>query len=232
MHSRPYSYRRNWPSRWHPYRTNLPGCLWPLQQSCGYGDVSTPQKKSSRLWLETFHSARREIGAVPILADATGGINGNAWNWMLSLATYWFRPIPRCSLLLFVWSCVLLFFQWIVTAAGLCTGSSPVHFCGFHPWWRLLVCINLFIYRFYATCNWTCGTTWRKPRGVGRKKQADSSLQCSLVHGSGRLLLNPSSKNPSMGQDRTAQKTKQTNQMKQPSNKILWEEGIGGGIYS
>ena len=35
--------------------------------------------------------------------------------------------------------------------------------------WRLLVCINYVIYRFYATCSWTCGTTWRKPRGVGRK---------------------------------------------------------------
>ena len=34
------------------------------------------------------------------------------------------------------------FSQWIVTAAGLCTGPLPVHFCGFHPWWRLLVCIN------------------------------------------------------------------------------------------
>ena len=36
--------------------------------------------------------------------------------------------------------------------------------------WRLFVCINLLIYRFFATCIWTCWTTWRKPRGVGRKK--------------------------------------------------------------
>ena len=35
-----------------------------------------------------------------------------------------------------------VFLQWIVTAAGLCTGPIPVHFCGPHTWWRLFVCIN------------------------------------------------------------------------------------------
>ena len=35
-----------------------------------------------------------------------------------------------------------VFLQWIVTAAGLCTGPIPVHFCIPHTWWRLFVCIN------------------------------------------------------------------------------------------
>ena len=34
------------------------------------------------------------------------------------------------------------------------------------------VCINWLIYRFYATCNWTSWTTWRKPRAVGRKAKS------------------------------------------------------------
>ena len=39
-------------------------------------------------------------------------------------------------------------------------------------WWRLFICIKL-IYRFYATCSWTCGTTWQKPRGVEKLKTAE-----------------------------------------------------------
>ena len=47
-------------------------------------------------------------------------------------------------LLLFVWSCLLVVFSMDCDGCKgrLCTGPLPVHFCGFHPWWRLLVCIN------------------------------------------------------------------------------------------
>ena len=46
-----------------------------------------------------------------------------------------------------VFSCFSL---WMVTAAGLYTGPFPVHFCGSHPGWRLLVCINQLIYQHAA----------------------------------------------------------------------------------
>ena len=58
---------------------------------------------------------------------------------------------------------------------GCWTTYRSHHFCGPHTRWRLYVCINELIYRFYATCNWTCGTTSRKPRGVGRKKKVSST---------------------------------------------------------
>ena len=56
------------------------------------------------------------------------------------------RPLFWLCFGFFVAFCVVGFLccvsQWIVTAAGLCTGSLPVHFCSFHLWWRLFVCIN------------------------------------------------------------------------------------------
>ena len=41
--------------------------------------------------------------------------------------------------------------------------------CHIAAWCHLCGVAWTCIYRFYATCNWTCGTTWRKPRGVGKK---------------------------------------------------------------
>jgi hypothetical protein len=41
-----------------------------------------------------------------------------------------------CFVFVFVVLCVVVvfaFFLWIVTAAGLSTGSFPVHLCGSHP---------------------------------------------------------------------------------------------------
>ena len=73
---------------------------------------------------------------------------------------------------LFWFGCVFWFF-WFVTELwrhfGLCIGPPPVIFWGHsisrRPSMRQL--INSLI---SATCNRTCWTTWRKPRGVGRKK--------------------------------------------------------------
>ena len=82
-------------------------------------------------------------------------------------------------LLLLVWSGCLLFFSMDRDGCWTCTGPIPVHFCGPHTWWRLFVCINKLIYRFYATCNWTCGTTWRKPwLSPGRSTRSSFKLGC------------------------------------------------------
>ena len=48
-----------------------------------------------------------------------------------------------CILLLVVWfGCLLCFCNGIVTAAGLCTGPTPVRFCGPNQW-RPFVCIKM-----------------------------------------------------------------------------------------
>jgi hypothetical protein len=74
----------------------------------------------------------------------------------LCFASVWFPPS----------SCVV-FVLWRLL--GLCSGPRQLNF------WRLLFCIahvNAPINQLtiIATCNRTCWTTWRKPRGVVRKK--------------------------------------------------------------
>ena len=55
---------------------------------------------------------------------------------------------------------------------GYLVALATVWASGLSAW--LLVCCWLVWNWFHATCNWTCGTTWRKPRGVGRKKNLDA----------------------------------------------------------
>ena len=62
-----------------------------------------------------------------------------------------------------------LFCDGIVTAFWTCIGPPPVYFCG-HSISRRPSLRQLINSLISATCNRTCWTTWRKPRGVGRKK--------------------------------------------------------------
>ena len=107
---------------------------------------------------------------------------------------------PLCWLISFsVWSCWLSWFVLVFSCGSLRLAPPPLAFGGADQWfwgfsrlspfgylvalatvWAsglsawLLVCCWLVWNWFYATCNWTCGTTWRKPRGVGRKKNLDA----------------------------------------------------------
>ena len=102
--------------------------------------------------------------------------------WMACRFTLTQRCSHRMSNFHMFFFRLLCFCNGIVTAAGLCTGPIPVHFCGLQPDGGFM----------YALIRWTCWTTWRKPRGVVGRKKTFSSAALAFAFVGLRSVSTPS----------------------------------------
>ena len=83
-----------------------------------------------------------------------------------------FSVLFGCCLFLVAVSLFLPLGLWLLWTMYRSLTSSLL--CPLTGW---ALCIhNSLILCFFATCNWTCWTTWREPRGVGQKKNREALL--------------------------------------------------------